>query len=184
MNKTSGNYLKSIFFVLFIISLISCAKMVSLEPEYVPLERSYKKIILQKFEVGKELEKEFPEAIVVCESTTMSELLEKNAAPIIEKTRLSSSKEANALIVKIRITTIKMASSSSRGVSGEFTGRSEMSAEVKLIDAQTRKILRKDNLSTANILSPASRAAIPERAIPAKLGKMIAEYIVRSIAGS
>ncbi len=60
--------------------------MVSLEPEYVPLERSYKKIILQKFEVGKELEKNFRKQLLL-RKHNHERTFGKNAAPVIEKTR-------------------------------------------------------------------------------------------------
>lgn len=170
------------FFILIALtSLLSCGKFLTIEPideKYAPLDKVYKKIIVQKFEVDQDLEKEFPEAVITCESMTMNELLKKNAAPIIEKARLSTSKDATALIVKTRITTIKMSSSSSRGLSGDHVGKSEMAAEVRLIDASTRKTLRKESLTTDN-LSPST--PLSERAVPAELGKMIGEFISLSI---
>ena len=114
----------------------------------------------------------------------MNGLLKKNAAPIIEKARLSTSKDASALIVQTRITSIKMASSSARGLSGEYVSKSEMAAEVKLIDAQTRKTLRKEIFSTDNISLPPSSSKHSELNVSAELGKMIAEYISQSIGNN
>lgn len=172
----------TLFFVITaLLSLLSCGKLITIEPvdeKYEPLGKVYKKIILQKFEVAQDLEKEFPDAVITCESMTMNELLKKNAAPIIEKARLSTSKDATAIIVKTRITSIKMASSSARGLSGDHVGKSEMAAEVRLIDASTRKTLRKESLSTDN-LSPAT--PLSERTVPAELGKMIGEFISGSV---
>ncbi len=176
------------FIVVMILSfLISCGIIPTVKPpeeQYPLLGKTYKKIILQKFEIDQDLEKEFPEAIVTCESTTMSELLKRNAAPIIEKARLSTSKDPAALIIKTRIITLKMASASPRGISGEFTGKSEMTAEVRIIDAQARKIIRKNILSSADLSPGPTDAALTERTMPAEFGKMISEYIINSVSGN
>ena len=104
--------------------------------------------------------------------------IKATSAPIIEKARLSTSKDATAIIVKTRITSIKMASSSARGLSGDHVGKSEMAAEVRLIDASTRKTLRKESLTTDN-LSPST--PLSERTLPTELGKMIGEFISQSV---
>jgi hypothetical protein len=186
--KYRGFFMKKIIALFFVftalISLFSCGKLITIEPvyeTYEPLDKVYKKIILQKFEVDQDLEKEFPEAVISCESTTMNELLKKNAAPIIEKARLSTSKDAAALIVKTRITSIKMAGTSARGLSGEHVGKSEMVAEVRLIDAQTKKILRKEVITTDNLFLSSTSGKLSERSVPAELGKMISEYISQSV---
>ncbi|HRS88944.1 MAG TPA: hypothetical protein P5183_04460 [Smithellaceae bacterium] len=163
--------------------LISCGIIPTVKPpeeQYPLLGKTYKKIILQKFEIDQDLEREFPDAVVTCESTTMSELLKRNAAPIIEKARLSTSKDPTALIIKTRIITLKMASASPRGISGEFT----MTAEVRIIDAQARKILRKNILSSADLNPNPADTTFNERTMPAEFGKMIAEYIANSLSGN
>ena len=170
---------------------MSCAKLIAVksveEASFIkdaPLEKIYKKIIIQKFEVDQDLEKDFPDATVICESTAMNELLKENAAPKIEKARLSTSREAAALIVKTRITTLKLASSSARGLSGAFMGNSEMAANVKLIDAETRKTLRKINLSTNKSSATESHGGSSDSSMPYDLGKMIAEYIAKTVRGN
>ncbi len=109
----------------------------------------------------------------------MNELLKKNAAPKIEKARLSTSREAATLIVKTRITTLNLASSSARGLSGAFVGNSEMTANVKLIDAEKRKTIREKNLSTNKASGGSS-----DTSMPYDLGKMIAEYIAETVRGN
>jgi hypothetical protein len=60
-----------------------------------------------------------------------------------------------------------------------------MASEIKLIDAQTGKILRKKNLSTSNYSSPSSAATTSsDRTMPSDLGKMIAEYIAEAVRGN
>jgi hypothetical protein len=111
----------------------------------------------------------------------MNELLKKNVAPKIEKTRLSTSRDAAALIVKTRITTLKLARNSARGLGGAFVGNSEMAANVKLIDAQTRKTLREKNLSTNKTSATVSPGSGSDSSMPYDLGKMIAEYIAEAV---
>ncbi len=165
---------------------LSCVKLTTIKPvdetsliKNVPLEKIYKKIIIQKFEIDQDLEKDFPDAIVICESTAMNDLLKKNVAPKIEKARLSTSHEAVALIVRTRITTLKLASNSARGLSGAFVGNSEMTANVKLIDAETRKTIREKRLSTDKLSDSSSDSSMPY-----DLGKMIAEYIAETVRGN
>ncbi len=149
------------------------------------LEKVYKKIIIQRFEIDQDLEKDLPDAAVTCESTVMNELLKKDVTSKIEKSRLSTSREAGALIVKARITILKLASSSARGLGGAYVGNSEMAADIKLIDAETRRTLRKKNLSTANNTYASSSTTVSsDRTMPSDLGKMIAEYIAEVVRGN
>lgn len=195
MIKFLRNHNKTFLFILIlscIIITISCGKSKTVRPDEdaswkknIPLEKVYKKIIIQKFEIDQDLEKDLPDAAVICESTVMNELLKKDVTSKIEKSRLSTSREAGALIVKARITTLKLASSSARGLSGTPIGNSEMASEIKLIDAQTGKILRKKNLSTSNYSNPSSAATTSsDRTMPSDLGKMIAEYIAEAVRGN
>ncbi|HDQ04437.1 MAG TPA: hypothetical protein ENN23_07745 [Deltaproteobacteria bacterium] len=170
--------------VVCILILISCAKLIPVKPpdeKYPPLEKVYKKIILQKFEVAHDLQKEYPQIILTCEATAMNELLKYNAAPIIQKAHTSTSRETHALIVRTRITRLRLASSSALSVTGAPREKSAMTAEVLLIDAKTRNALRKITLSTADIpTSPGLK--VSEREMPSVLGKLIAEYIAKSVS--
>lgn len=189
MTPKTINHNKIFLFILIYLCIfltISCVKLKAVKSveeaslmKNVPVEKIYKKIIIQKFEVDQDLEKDLPDATVICESTAMNELLKKNAAPKIEKARLSTSREAATLIVKTRITTLKLAGSSARGLSGSFVGDSEMTANVKLIDAEKRKTIREKNLSTNKASGDSS-----DTSMPYDLGKMIAEYIAETVRGN
>ena len=174
-----------------IVVITSCGKPKTLKPDEdslwkqsAPLEKIYKKIIIQKFEIDQDLEKDLPEAALICESSVMNELLKKDVTSQIEKSRLSMSREAGALIVKARITTLRLTGNIARGPAAAASGNAEMAADVKLIDAETGKTLRKKNLSTADQpTSPSSSAAGSDRALPSELGKMIAEYVNDAVRG-
>ena len=195
MIKKTRNHKKIFLFILIlscIIITISCgkSKTVKLDEEAAwkkdaPLEKVSKKIIIQRFEIDQDLEKDLPDATLTCESTVMNELLIKDVTSKIEKTRLSTSREAGALIVKARITALRLASSSARGLGGAYVGNSEMAADIKLIDAETGRTLRKKNLSTANNTYASSSTAVSsDRTMPSDLGKMIAEYIAEAVRGN
>jgi hypothetical protein len=195
MIKNTRNHNNIFLFILIlscIIITISCgkSKTVKFDEEAawkkdMPLEKVYKKIIIQRFEIAQDLEKDLPDAIVICESAAMNELLKKNAVSKVEKSRLSTSREAGTLIVKARITTLRLASSSARGLGGAYVGNSEMAADIKLIDAETGRTLRKKNLSTANNTYASSSTNVSsDRTIPSDLGKMIAEYIAEAVRGN
>ncbi len=195
MIKKTKNHNKIFLFILILICIIlaiSCAKTKTVKPDEeaawtrnAPLEKAYKKIIIQKFEIDQDLEKDLPDAAVTCESTAMNELLKKDITSKIEKSRLSTSREAGAIIVKARITILKLASSSARGLGGAYAGNSEMAANIKLIDAETGRTLRKKNLSTANNTYASSSTTVSsDQTMPSDLGKMIAEYIAEAVHGN
>jgi hypothetical protein len=148
------------------------------------LEKKYRKIIIQKFAVDPQLEKDYPEAIIACESTAINELLRKSSILQIEKTRVVSSREAGALIIKTRVSTLRMVRSSISGKGGVPAGGSEMAVELKLIDAATGQTVLEKNLSAAGN-APAARGAggSSDRTLPFDLGRMIAEYI-NEVVGS
>ncbi|OGZ33248.1 MAG: hypothetical protein A2V69_03820 [Candidatus Portnoybacteria bacterium RBG_13_40_8] len=191
MTPKTINHNKIFLFILIYLCIfftMSCAKLTAVKSvedasfrKDAPLEKIYTKIIIQRFEVDQDLERDFPDATVICESTAMNELLKNNVAPKIEKARLSTSREAAALIVKTRITTLKLASSSARGLSGAFMGNSEMAASVRLVDAGTRKTLREKNFSTNKSSATASSGGNSDSSMPYDLGKMIAEYIAETV---
>lgn len=195
MIKNTRNHNKIFLFILIlscIIITVSCgkSKTIKLDKEAAwkkdaLLEKVYKKIIIQRFEIDQDLEKDLPDAAVICESTVMNELLKKDVTSQIEKSRLSTSREAGALIVKARITILKLASSSAHGLGGAYVGNSEMAADIKLIDAETGRTLRKKNLSTSNNSYTSSATGTgSDRIMPSDLGKMIAEYIAESVHGN
>jgi len=192
MTKKSKKVFFSISIFVCIIFTFSCSgsKSVKFQEESMwgknaPIEKTYKKIIIQKFEVDQDMEKDYPGATVTCESTAMNELLKKSDVPKIEKVRSNLSREAGALIVKTRVTTLRTIGSTGRGLGGAFVGSPEMAVNLKLIDAATGQTLREKNLSTANnphAVSSSSGSA--DRTLPFDMGKIIAQYIAEVVRGN
>ena len=141
----------------------------------IPLEKSYEKIIIQKFEVDQALENNYPGVTVTCESTAMNELLKVSSISKIEKARASSIRQTGAILVKTRVTALRLSGNNS----GNSNARSEMSANVRLIDSATGKIIREKDLSTLSSSSDSS-----DEMLPFDLGKIIAEYVAAALGNN
>jgi hypothetical protein len=164
-----------IFATIFFTS--SCTGSKSITPIEKPsgqsdmsLEKSYSKVIIQKFEVDQDLEKNYPGITVNCESALMNELLQVSSISQIEKARANSVRQRGALIVKTRVTTLKLAGSNTAP---------EMTANVRLIDSATGITIREKDLSTLSSGSGSS-----DQMLPYNLGKIIAQYVAASLSGN
>jgi len=176
-----------LFFILIIVSIFfifSCTGLKSItsieEPAWkndIPLKKSYEKIIIQKFEVDQALEKNYPGVTVTCESTAMNELLKVSSISKIEKARASSVRQTGALIVKTRVTTLRLADSNA----GNQNAGSEMAVNVRLIDSATGKILREKDLSTITSIYSSDNGT-SDQMLPYDLGKIIAQYVAAALS--
>jgi hypothetical protein len=184
-NKIQNNSFFIILFLVYIIFICSCTGSKSVtsteEPFWkkdIPLTKSFEKIILQKFEVDQDLEKNYPGLTVICESTTMNELLKVSSISKIEKARASSIRQMGALVVRTRVTTLKLAGSST----GNQNMASEMAVNVRLIDSATGRILREKDLSTITSASNSpSNSGSSDQMLPYDLGKIIAQYVASAL---
>jgi len=187
-NKKQSTALIFILILVSIFFIFSCtgAKSVTSieEPAWkndLPLEKSYEKIIIQKFEVDQALEKNYPGVTVTCESTAMNELLKVSSISKIEKARASSVRQRGALIVKTRVTALRLAGSNA----GNQNTGSEMAVNVRLIDSATGKILREKDLSTlTSTHTSSSNSGSSDRMLPYDLGKIIAQYLAAALGGN
>lgn len=171
--------------IFFIFSCIGSKSVTSIEESAwkndLPLEKSYEKIIIQKFEVDQALEKNYPGVTVACESTAMNELLKVSSISKIEKARASSVRQMGALIVKTRVTALRLAGRNA----GNQTAGSEMAVNVRLIDSATGKILREKDLSTlTSTHTSSSNSGSSDQMLPYDLGKIIAQYVAAALGGN
>jgi len=136
----------------------------------MPLEKSYSKVIIQKFEVDQDLEKIYPGITVTCESTLMNELLQVSSISQIEKARVNSVRQRGALIVKTRVTNLRLAGTNAAP---------EMAANVRLIDSATGITIHEKDLSTLS-----SGSGNSDQILPHNLGKIIAQYVAAALEGN
>jgi hypothetical protein len=182
-NKKQSTTLILILILVSIFFIFSCTGSKSItsieKPAWkndLPLEKSYEKIVIQKFEVDQALEKNYPGVTVTCESTAMNELLKVSSISKIEKARASSVRQRGVLIVKTRVTALRLVGSNAG---------SEMAVNVKLIDSATGKIIREKDLSTlTSTHNSSSNSGRPDQMLPYALGKIIAQYVTAALGGN
>ena len=142
-----------------------------------PLGKKYDRIVFQKFEFDPKIEADYPGAVAECEKSALDATIAKKIFASAEK-EATGAKYAGALLVKARVTNLRMVSGAARFWGGAFAGSSDMSVQVKLIDASTGAVVRETELSTNN--NPWAAAWMwgsSDRSLPSDLGKMVAEYI-------
>lgn len=187
-NKIQSTALFIILILVSIFFIFSCTGSKSFilieEPAWkndLPLENSYEKIIIQKFEVDLALEKNYPGVTVTCESTAMSELLKVSSISKIEKARASSVRQMGVLVVKTRVTILRLAGNNANNQNAA----SEMAVNVRLIDSATGKILREKYLSTLTGADTSSSNSVSsDQMLPYDLGKIIAKYVAAALGSN
>jgi hypothetical protein len=146
-------------------------------PKETPLEKKYNKIIFKKFQVDPKIEADYPGVVAECENTAIAAIKLKNIFDLVE-TENADKNYSDALIVKTRITNLRIVSGSARFWFGAAAGGSDMSLLMELIDASTGNVVREKALSTANNpFAAVMTGGGTDRSLSSDLGKIIAEYI-------
>jgi hypothetical protein len=142
-----------------------------------PLDKKYDRIIFQKFEYDPQIEVDYPGAVAECEKSALEAVIAKKIfTSAVEET--AGAKSAGALLVKAKVTNLRIVSTGARMWGGAFAGSSEMSLQMKLIDAASGAVVREKELSTNNNPWAASwTGGSSDRTLPTDLGRMVAEYL-------
>ena len=146
-------------------------------PKEAPLDKKYDRIVFQKFEYDPKIEEDYPGAVAECEKSALEAVIAKKVfASAVRET--TGAKYAGALLVKAKVTNLRIVSTGARMWGGAFAGSSEMSLQMKLIDASAGAVVREKELSTNNNPWAASwTGGTSDRSLPTDLGRMVAEYL-------
>ena len=142
------------------------------------LEKRYDAVVFQKFDVDPKIEADYPGVVVDCEDSAIAALRLKNLFQKVEKEGAGARYDAQTLLVKPRVVSMRIVSGGARFWVGAFAGASDMVVELKMSDAVSGKIVHEKVLSTAN--NPYAAAWVwgsSDRSLPADMGKIISEYI-------
>jgi hypothetical protein len=142
-----------------------------------PLGKKYDRIVFQKFEFDPKIEADYPGAVAECENSALEATIAKKIFASAEK-ETPGAKYAGALLVKAKVINLRIVSGAARFWGGAFAGSSDMSLQMKLIDASTGALVRETELSTNN--NPWAAAwtfGSSDRSLPSDLGKIVAEYM-------
>ena len=108
-----------------------------------PLGKKYDRIVFQKFEFDPKIEADYPGAIAECEKSALDATIAKKIFASAEK-EATGAKYAGALLVKARVTNLRIVSGAARFWGGPFAGSSDMSLQMKLIDTSTGAVVREN----------------------------------------
>jgi hypothetical protein len=140
-----------------------------------PLAKKYDRVVFQKFDFDPQIEKDYPGAVAECEKSALEAT---KAKKISAEREAAGAKYPGALLVKTRVTNLRIVSGAARFWAGPWAGSSDMSLQLKLVDAATGAVVREKELSTNN--NPWAAAWTwggSDRSLPSDLGAMVAEYL-------
>jgi hypothetical protein len=143
-----------------------------------PLAKPYRVIVVADFETSAEIAKGYPNATQECQANTISALKEKKFYQAVESGKAAMARRDGTLLVKAKVTGMRIVSGHARMWGGAFTGSSFMEVDLTLIDAATNTVVREKKLSSAN--NPWAVAWVggaSDQSLPADTGKMLAEYV-------
>jgi hypothetical protein len=140
-------------------------------------KKKYDRIVFQKFEFDPKIEADYPGAVAECEKSALDATIAKKIFAFAEK-EATGAKYDGALLVKARVTNLRIVSGAARFWGGPFAGSSDMSLQMKLIDASTGAVVQEKELSTnSNPWAASWMWGSSDRSLPSDLGKMVAEYL-------
>ncbi len=142
-----------------------------------PLDGNYEAVLLQNVDIDSKLAADYPTAADEYQASLLADLREKNRFKEVDK---GDSKDGKAaLLVKSKVTSLRIVSGAARFWGGAFAGSSDMSIEVKLVDSKTGNVLREKVLSSANNPYAAAWAfGSSDRSLPTDMGKIVSAYIL------
>jgi len=143
-----------------------------------PLVKPYRVIVVAEFETSAEIAKDYPNATQECQANAISALKEKKFYQAVESGKAPMARRDGTLLVKAKVTGMRIVSGHARMWGGAFTGSSFMEVDLVLIDAATNSVVREKKLSSAN--NPWAAAWVggaSDQSLPADTGRMLAEYV-------
>jgi hypothetical protein len=143
-----------------------------------PLAKPYRMIVVAEFETSAEIAKDYPNATRECQINTVWALQEKKSYQSVESGKATTDHRSGTLLVKAKLTDMRMVSGAARIWGGAFAGSSFMEVDLTLIDAATNTVVREKKLSSVN--NPWAAAWVggaSDYSLPADMGKILAEYV-------
>nr|WP_320191363.1 hypothetical protein [uncultured Desulfobacter sp.] len=155
---------------------------VAQSPPVTPLEKHYGEIIVYELETTPVLKKDYEQALKDCQSTLISSLLKRNKYKKVEAAKSTVTYDSAALLVKIKVSDMRIASFGARFWGGAFVGNSYMYMRMKLLDAETGEIVRdKDFNSTNNSIAATWSFGANDRSLPTDMAVIMADYLDKAV---
>lgn len=190
IRKKVGPVLGCILAILIVVTLSSCSSTKSAKtnetadqgPPVAVLDKPYAHIYVCDIETTPELQKDYPEELKYCQSTVIESLLKKKKYERVERTNGGETYDGRALLVKIKVSDMRIASFGSRFWGGVFAGNSYMNMRMKLVDAKTQQVVRDEDFASSNNSMAATWSfGSTDRSMPYYMGDIIANYITKAV---
>jgi len=192
MSEKVASVFNCTFAVFLIVALSGCATGKSAQqeesdktqaPTVSPLNRAYSDIFVFEIEATPALKKDYEEDIKECRSVLLTSLMMKNKYKRVEPGNSNETYNGKtALLVRIKLIDMRIASFGARFWAGPFAGNSFMHTRMSLVDASTQNILREEEFNSANSVWAASfNWGATDRSRPSDMGKIMAEYLEKVV---
>jgi hypothetical protein len=151
-------------------------------PPVPVLEKPYGYIIVYEIETTPVLQKDYAEDLKYCKATVIESLLKRNKYNKVEAATSSETYDKPALLVKIKVSDMRIASFGARFMVGALAGSSYMNMRMKLVDAQTQQVVRDEDFASANnAIGAAYSFGATDRGMPYYMGEIMADYIDKAV---
>ena len=183
MKNSSLVATSGILLVLFL--LVSCGgKQSQPQPEQakVPVKKlaqKYDTLLFSPFTITPELAKDYPQAANELQHSAMTALQMNNGFKKVETVGKNTPAGKNTLLIKAKITDMRIVSGAARFWGGAMAGSSGVEMDLQLIDGASNKVVRDEKLSSwNNPFGAAWTGGTTDNSLLADMGNITAQYII------
>lgn len=165
--------------VMALLALTACAvrtPVQTVSPEAAAANRQYQNVVFRTFTAEPEVPN--PDAAILdCLRSAMDHLQLKNVYKRVEKQTPSSYPEPT-LFVDLRLTGLRMVSSTTRMWTGVMSGRSYIKVVVKLTNAQGAVVAEQELFGAPNAWGSAYSFGSSDRELPKNMGILVGDFVL------
>jgi len=181
---------KSIFVIILIFALAGCVAgrggkqpdSAATTPPVPVLEKLYSQIYVYEIETTPVLMKDYGDALQSCQSQLIVSLLKRNKYEKVEAAQNDVTYTKPALLVKLKISNMRITSGAARFWGGALAGSSYMYIHMTMVDAETQNVVREEDFnSTNNAFAAAWSFGATDRYMPDDMAEIMAEYIAKAV---
>lgn len=143
-----------------------------------PLAKPYRTIVVARIETTAEIAKDYPNASREAQTSAILGLEDNKFYQDVKSGRDDANYSDGTLLVKARITDMRIVSTGARIWVGAFAGSSYMEINLTLVDAATNTVVREKKLSSNN--NPWAAAWVgwsSDHSLPTDMGRVLAAYV-------
>ncbi|MBN2590200.1 MAG: DUF4410 domain-containing protein [Sedimentisphaerales bacterium] len=151
-------------------------------PPVQPLEKHYSELIIYEIETTPELKNDYKQELKDCHSTLISSLLKRNKYKRVEAVNSNETYGSSALLVKIKVSDMRITSFAARFWVGGMAGNSYMNMRMMLVDAETGDLVRDEDFdSTNSAVAAAWNFGASDRSLPTDMAEIMADYLDKAV---